>query len=106
MSDWQIVIRKLIAVFLVVQVVVSNPMTLQDLEDGCCKAFLANVRDLKDVVQDYDIAIIDGKSQLTCDEEIPQRRRTFGFYWKKVDNVILRLQMNKCTNWLHELPGV
>ena len=62
-------------------------MTLHDLQDGCCNAFLPTVGNMKEVVQHYDIAIIDGKSQLTCDEEISQRRRTFGFYWKKVYNV-------------------
>ena len=62
----------------------DNPITLQVLQEGCCKAFLEIVKDIEDVMQDYDIAIIDGKSQLTCDDEIPQRRRTFGFYWKKV----------------------
>ncbi|CAB4043284.1 Hypothetical predicted protein, partial [Paramuricea clavata] len=64
-------------------VVVDNPITLRVLQEGCCKAFLEIVGDIEDVMQDYDIAIIDGKSQLTCDDEIPQRRRTFGFYWKK-----------------------
>ncbi|CAB4008630.1 5 nucleotidase, partial [Paramuricea clavata] len=64
-------------------VVVDNPITLQVLQEGCCKAFLEIVGDIEDVMQDYDIAIIDGKSQLTCDDEIPQRRRTFGWPWER-----------------------
>ena len=34
------------------------------------------------------------KPQITRDEEIPQRRRTFGFYWKKVLCAI-KIALNK-----------
>ena len=58
-------------------------MTLRELQEACCKAFLGNVQDMDDVLQSYEIAVIDGKSPILTDEQINQRRRTFGFYWNK-----------------------
>lgn len=58
-------------------------MTLTNLQEGCVKAFLGNVEDMEKVMESYVIAVIDGKSKITCDEEINRKRRTFGFYWKK-----------------------
>ncbi|CAB4020130.1 cyclin-dependent kinase 1-like, partial [Paramuricea clavata] len=69
-----------------VKVVVNNDMTLRELQEACCKAFLQNVEDLDDVLKSYDIAVIDGKSPIVSDHQISHKRRTFGFYWKKKGN--------------------
>ena len=68
----------------------NNDMTITYLQEACVKSFIKNVQDLDEVLQSYDIAVIDGKSPITCDEEINHKRRTFGFFWnKKVCIVIL-----------------
>jgi hypothetical protein len=79
-------------------------MTLRELQEACCKAFLQNVEDLDDVLKSYDIAVIDGKSPIVSDDQISHKRRTFGFYWKKkvrpraslfLELLIKRLQSNR-----------
>ena len=61
----------------------NNEVTLRELQEACCKAFLENVQDMDDVLQSYEIAVIDGKSPIVTDEQINQKRRTFGFYWNE-----------------------
>ena len=58
-------------------------MTLRELQEACCKGFLANMQDLDDVLHSYEIAVIVGKSPILSDDQINHKRRTFGFYWKK-----------------------
>lgn len=58
-------------------------MTLSDLKQACVKAFITDVGNFEEALDKYDVAVIDGKSAIKCDEELNQKRRTFGLYWNK-----------------------
>lgn len=61
----------------------KNNMTLGDLKQACAKAFITDVGNFEEALDRYDVVVIDGKSAVTCDAELNQKRRTFGLYWNK-----------------------
>ena len=56
-------------------------VTLRDLKEACINVFFPG--DSTSVEKMYDIAVIDGKSAVHNDKELNQKRRTYGFYWKR-----------------------
>ncbi len=58
-------------------------MSLEGITEACIKAFLPNFGSVEDVLKLHDVSVIDGKSAIKKDEEINNKRRTFGFYWNR-----------------------
>ena len=62
------------------QVVVNIEFSLQELTAACVKAFIGE--SLETANQNYKISVIDGKSVVSNNDELNNRRRTFGFCWE------------------------